>query len=105
MFHLAHLLLQLEIASLCFGLSAFLQRGSIGAGVAIVAVLYFLNLANNLSDKLGCLRYITPYAYAEAAPILDGTGPELAPVLTGMAIAAAALAAGFAHYARKDILS
>ena len=105
MFHLAHLLLQLEIASLCFGLSAFMHRGAIGAGVAIVAGLYFLNLANNLSDKAGCLRYITPYAYAEAAPILEGSGPELAPVLAGMALAAAALVAGFTHYARKDILA
>ena len=105
LFHLAHLLLQLEISGLCFGASAFLRRGAMGMSVGVVAVLYFLNLANNLSDKIGFLRYITPYAYAEAAPILEGSGPDLPLLLTGMTLAAVALAVGFIHYSRKDILA
>ena len=47
--HLSNLLLQVELAGLCFGLSAFLRRGSVGAGLGVAAMMYFLNIMANIS--------------------------------------------------------
>ena len=48
--HLSNLLLQVELAGLCFGLSAFLRRGSVGAGLGVAAMMYFLNLIANIMN-------------------------------------------------------
>ena len=46
--HLAYFLLQLELAGICFGLSAFLRRGSLGIGLGIAAMMYFLNTPRHI---------------------------------------------------------
>ena len=38
---LAYFIMQVEVASICFGLSAFLHRGGTGLGLGIAAVFYF----------------------------------------------------------------
>ncbi len=101
--HLANLLLQLELACLCFGISAFLRRGSLGVGLGAAAGLYFLNIISNLSERTDVLKYFTPFAYAEGADVLaDG---RLDPALVLLGLGASVLAAGAAwwYYGRKDI--
>ena len=49
--HLANLILQLELAGILFGVSAFLRRGGLGAGLGLAAVMYFLNIIANLTDR------------------------------------------------------
>ena len=51
MLFLAYFILQTEIASICFGISAFLNHGGLGIGLGMAALLYFLNIAANLTDK------------------------------------------------------
>lgn len=101
--HMAHTLLQLEIAGLCFGLSACFRRNVPGAGIGLAASMYFLNLARNLTPRAGFLRYITPYAYADTAAILQGAGPEPLPVILGLCAAVLAVAAGLFCYVRRDL--
>ena len=59
--HLAYFLLQLELAGICFGISAFLRRGSLGIGLGIAAMMYFLNIIANISEKAEFLKVITPF--------------------------------------------
>ncbi|MDO4275470.1 MAG: ABC transporter permease subunit [Eubacteriales bacterium] len=103
--HIAFLVMQLEIACICFAVSAFLRRGSMGIGLGLAAVMYFLNIICNLSDKAEALKYITPFAYAEASDIvadaaIDGT-------LMGLGIAYGVIGAAVAWwwYRRKDIVA
>lgn len=101
--HLAFLLMQAELACICFGISAYLRRGSLGLGLGIAALLYFLNLLRNLSKSAGFLKYATPYAYTEAAEIV--TGQTLAWGLIGLGILISVLfvGLGFYIYGKKDI--
>lgn len=101
--HLAFLVLQLELACICFGISAFLKRGSIGIGLGLAAVFYFVNIIYNISDDLDFLKYLTPYTYAEASAIV--ADKELNLTLMGIGIAAAVIGAavGYIRYNRKDI--
>ena len=76
--HLAYFLLQAELAGICFGISAFVRRGSAGIGLGIAAGMYFLNLVANIAQAAEFLKYVTPFGYAEGADIiekgcLDGT--------------------------------
>lgn len=101
--HLAYLILQMEIAAICFGISAFLRHGSMGIGLGAAAVMYFLNLIANISESAEFLRYITPFAYAEGADIVTNVSLDAGLVLLGLAYGAIGIAAAYAKYCRKDI--
>ena len=101
--HLAYLILQMEIAAICFGISAFLRHGSMGIGLGVAAVMYFLNLIANISDSAEFLRYITPFAYAEGADIVANVSLDVELILLGLAYGAAGIAAAYFKYCGKYI--
>ena len=101
--HLAYFLLQAELAGLCFGISAFLRKGSVGVGLGIAAMMYFLNLIANITEAAEFLKYITPFGYCDGADIvtsgrLDGTMAAI-----GAVIGMGGILAAYLKYARKDI--
>lgn len=101
--HLAYLLLQLEIAGICFCISAYLRRGSIGTGLGVAIMLYFLNIVANLTDRAEFLKYITPFGYADGSEIVSTSSLDIALVLIGTAYALIAVIVAFRKYVKKDI--
>lgn len=101
--HSAYFLLQIEIAGICFGISAFLRRGSLGIGLGLAALLYFVNLIANISESAEFLKYITPFGYAEASDIIASGGLCGKFVLVGAVIFAVGIAAAYVRYLRKDV--
>ena len=103
LFHLAYFLLQIELACVCFGISAFLRRGGLGVGLGIATIMYFLNLVANISDRADFLKYITPFGYCEGADIVSNVCLDTKLVLIGMGYAVIGVAAAYWKYTRKDI--
>ena len=101
--HLAYFLLQLEIAGICFGVSAFLRRGGAGLGLGVAAMLYFLNLIANITESAKFLKYATPFGYCDAADIMTGGRLDVPKLLIGLALCVSGIAAAYLHYIRKDI--
>ncbi len=101
--HLSNAILQLETALICFGISAFLKRGSLGIGMGVAMIFYFLNLVANITDSLEFLKYFTPFSYTEGADIL-ADGHLNAPFLTiGIICTLIGGIAAYVKYCRKDI--
>ena len=101
--HTAYLILQLELAGICFGVSAFLRRGSIGTGLGIAVIMYFLNIIANLTESAEFLKYITPFGYADGAEIVRNVSLDMNMIAIGLAFAVVGILAGFIKYCRKDI--
>ncbi len=101
--HLAYTLMQLELAAICFGVSAFLRRGSLGAGLGIAVMMYFLNLVANITKSASFLGYLTPFGYCGGADLVAGDGPDPVKLAVGAALGAAGIAAAYLKYVRKDI--
>ena len=101
--HLAFCLLHLELGCLCFGLSAFLRKGSLGAGLGLAAVLYFLHLIANITETAAFLDYVTPFAYCEGADILTSGSLDGTLLAIGSLFALLGLLAAYGKYTRKDI--
>lgn len=101
--HLAYFLLQVELAGICFGISAFTRRGSAGIGLGLAAMMYFLNLIANIADSAQFLKYITPFGYCEGADIVTDGKLDGAMIGIGMLFAAAGIAAAYIRYSKKDI--
>ena len=101
--HLAFLFMQIELCGICFGISAFMRKGSVGAGLGITFILYFMNLISNISEKAKGLKYITPFAYCDGATIVSDLKLDAAKIAIGMAFCAAGIAAAYINYSKKDI--
>ena len=101
--HTAYLAMQVELAMICFGLSAFLRRGALGVGLGLATVMYFLNLVANIADSASWLKYVTPFGYTESADIVSAGSLDMGMLALGLVVGVLVAAAGSAYYARKDI--
>lgn len=101
--HLAYFLLQVELAGICFGISAFLHRSSLGIGLGLAAILYFLNLVANITESAGFLKYITPFGYAEGADIVTKGSLDGGMLAAGFAYMLVGIALAYWKYTKKDI--
>ncbi len=100
---LSFLLLELETAALCFGVSAFLRGNGLGIGLGLALGLYFINLISNITEDAKSLKYITPFAYTDGAYIIEHRSLQWEYLAVGAALTAAAIAAAFLKYRKKDL--
>ena len=101
---LPYLILQIEIAALTFGISAFLRKGALPCGIGIAFGLYFLNIISKLTDDLKFLRYITPFAYTDGGYIIKNNTLEFLLIAIGMAVTAMGIITAYHKYSTKDIM-
>lgn len=101
--HLAYYLLQLELAGICFGISAFLRKGSAGAGLGVAMLLYCLNLIVNMTESADFLKYITPFGYCDGADIVSSGSLNGIMIAIGVVMGIACIAVAYLHYNKKDI--
>lgn len=101
--HLAYFILQLELAGICFGISAFTRKGSIGIGLGVAAMMYFLNILANITESAEFLKYITPFGYCEGSAIVNDGCLDGAKIAIGCAVCALAIAAAYIKFTKKDI--
>ncbi len=101
--HLAYFLVQVELAGICFGISAFLRRGGMGLGIGIAAMMYFLNIIANISDSAEFLKHVTPFGFADSADIIENGNLDAGMIAIGIAVAIICVALAYWNYQKKDI--
>ena len=101
--HIAYYLMQIEIAGICFCISAFVRKGSIGIGLGFATILYFLNLVANITESAEFLKYITPFGYCEAADIIADGSLDITLIAIGMAVTLCGIVRAYIKYTKKDI--
>ena len=101
--HIANVFLQLEIAGICFGISAALNKSGIGLGIGLATFLYFINLIANMTSNAKFLKYITPFGYTEGSDILTTHSIKPEYLIPGMLYMILGVAAGYIIYTKKDI--
>lgn len=101
--HIAFLLMQMEVMSVCFGLSAFLRENTAGVGLGLAVVLYFLNIVRNISSQADFFKYITPFSYADASDITARLRIDGQLAVLGILYAVLGISAALLYYRKKDI--
>lgn len=101
--HAAYFMLQIEIAGITFGISAFLSSGALGAGLGFAALMYFFNIIGNLTKSAEFLKYITPFGYADGSQIVNEGNIDALKIAIGALLFALGVAAGYIYYMKKDI--
>ncbi len=100
---LSYMLLEIEIAFITFGVSAFLKSNGLGIGMGLALMLYFVNIVSNLTEEAEFLKYITPFSYTDSAYIVNEQALKPEYLAVGAALTVLGIAAVFWKYTRKDI--
>jgi ABC-2 type transport system permease protein len=100
---LGGIIMEIEIACICFMVSAFLNRGGMALGIGASMMLYFVNIVSNLVENTEILKYITPFAYSDSAKILKDGEINSGYLICGLIITVIAVTVAFIKYNKKDI--
>ena len=101
---LAYFIMQLEIAAITFGISAFVKRGALGIGIGVAFLSYFLNILSNITEDAKILKFITPFGYTDGSTIVADNTIAFKYLVSGVLIAAIGIFLAYYKYERKDIL-
>ncbi|MGN1148772.1 MAG: ABC transporter permease subunit [Lachnospiraceae bacterium] len=103
-YHGACLLMQIEIGTICFLLSAIMKKRPTGAALGMAVLLYMVDLLCRVVPALENAKYITPFYFSNASDIFsEGT---VDPVMAGIsgAITVAAFISALIIYNKRDLM-
>lgn len=101
--HGMSLLMQVEIGSVCFLISAICKRKQLGLALGLAVLLYMMEVMIHIVPDLELLKYLTPYYYANAADIFSGSEMQWQLAVLGLVICVLAVGAGGVVYEKRDI--
>lgn len=102
-YHTAAILMQIEIGTICFAISAFMRRSAAGAGLGITVVLFAADIMCRIIPAIEGVKYLTPFYYANAADIFADGRLDAGLTASGVLVTAACLGAAWIWYGRKDL--
>lgn len=105
LYHVGQLIMQLEVAAIAVFLSAFTKKVSLGGGLGIALLLYFLDMMSRVLKQLEFAKYITPFYYANAADVIPNGHIDPSLIGIGIGIAIISLVIGIWYYNKRDLAS
>jgi ABC-2 type transport system permease protein len=102
LFHIMQLLMQIEIGSICFMLSAFTKRNMLGTGLGITIMFYAADMMCRIIPAIKNLKYVTPFYYSNATDIFSNQSIDAVMLIIGVVITIAAFAVTGQEYRTKD---
>ena len=103
LYHGLTLLMQLEIAGICFGVSAYFRRNGLGIGIGIAGLMYVLNIISNITPDAKFLKYLSAFSYTDGADIMNDCAVRVSYLLPGMFLMGIGIFLAYGKYTRKDI--
>lgn len=99
------LLLDTEIAMVCFLISAFGKKTKLGTGLGITLVFYAYDLIGRVVPDMKDYLFIGPYSYANASEIFSGKDIEIKAVAMACTVIAVTAVLAYVTYSKKDLAS
>lgn len=103
LFHIAQLIMQIEIGTLCFMISAFSRKILMGAGLGIAILLFAADMMCRIIPAIENAKYITPFYYANGADIFTGGKIDGVMLTIGVLVIVFGFTAAFVKYRGKDL--
>jgi len=102
-YHAMALVMQVEIGSICYLISAVCRRKQIGPALGIAVLFYVMDIMCNIMPDLEFLKYFTPYYYANAAQIYSGGDSRMGLMFLGLAVTVVVVILGGVVYHKRDM--
>ncbi len=104
-FMLRQLLMNIEIAAICFGISAVSGKSKMGMGLGLTLVFYVYDLMGRVVPDLKDYLFIGPYSYANASEIFSGIEPEAIAFVVAVIVTVLGAGCAFFIYGKRDLAS
>ena len=105
LYHAMQVLMQTELAAVCYAVSSFMKKNKLGLGLGIVLMLYAFDLIAHVIPDLSDSKVISPFSYANASDIL-GTGElYVQAVILGVVVLVIGICTAFLRYTTRDLAS
>lgn len=105
LYHGMQFVMQLQIASVCFIISACVKKNKLGLGLGVVMVLYAYDLIARVIPDLKDYKVISPFSYANASDIFSTGETSLTALAIGCVILVAGIVAAYVVYTKRDLAS
>ena len=99
------LMMNTEIASICFLISAVSKKNRAGIGISIPVILYVYDLMARVVPDLEDVKFISPFSYANATEIFSREQPDRGAFVLGVLVIAALTVISGRIYAKRDLAS
>ena len=103
LYHGMQLLMHLEMAGICFGISAFMKKNKLGLGLGIVMIFYAFDLMARMIPDLKDYKLLTPFSYSNAADIFSTGDVEVGALVLGMIVMVVGVIVAYVKYDKKDL--
>lgn len=103
LYHLAASLMQLEIGTVCFLVSALVKKNMTGAGLGIAIFAFAADMMCRIVPAIENLKYITPFYYANAADIFTEGKVSGTMIIIGICVILFSVSAAWGIYSRRDL--
>lgn len=104
-FMLRQLLMNIEIAAICFGISAISGKSKMGTGLGIALVFYVYDLIGRVVPDLKDYLFIGPYSYANASEVFSGVKTAGGAFITAIAVILCTTVFAYVCYDKRDLAS
>lgn len=103
LYHLAQLLMQTELGTVCFLISAFSRKNLMGAGLGLVILLFAADMMCRIIPAIEDVKYITPFYYSNGADIFTSGEIDGVMLAIGIGILCVSFAVALFQYTKKDL--
>ena len=104
-FMLGQLLMNIEIAAVCFAISSLSGKNRMGMGLGIALLFYFYDLIGRVVPDLKDYLFIGPYSYVNGAEIFSGKSTPAAAFVVAAAVILCGAVFAFWYYDKRDLAS
>ncbi len=104
-FMLKQLLMNVEIAAICFGISAISGKSKMGTGLGLALVFYVYDLMGRVVPDLKEYLFIGPYSYANASEIFSGAAVDVTALIVAFVVIICSVLFAFWVFGKRDLAS
>ena len=99
------LLMNFEIAAVCFAISSISGKNRMGLGIGIAMICYFYDIIGRVVPDLKDSLFVGPFSYANASEIFSGADTPTGAIVVAVIAVAAGIAVSFVIYNKRDLAS
>lgn len=99
------LLMDTEIAMVCFVISAFGKKTKLGTGLGITLIFYAYDIIGRVVPDMKDYLFIGPYSYANASEIFSGKEIGINAIAVACAVIVVTTVFAYVKYSKKDLAS
>lgn len=98
-------MMNVEIASICFVISACSRKNKLGIGIAVAMILYFFDMIARVIPDLKDYSILTPLSYSNASDIFTNASEINSALIFGICITVILTIVSSIIYAKRDLAS